>query len=301
MHERRTYLPSIQELQRREADEVPDPSAPVFSVLLPLGTSRTDFALIGRERVQIGAGAKVLEPRQGKYQWGAFVATMGSLELGAGGRVGGIYNLGHGPVVIEDRASVSGYIKAAGEVQRTNRSALRVGSMDHAPQDLEVYSFSVAFPEHAADATASDPAQPLELAAGGYGRVSVEPGCLLKISKGHYTLRALHLAPGAQLEIDNSGGPVHLWVRDALELGGETTSLSPLRNVFVGFAGGSPLELVSPFRGTLLAPNAEVQLHATADRHEGSIFARAIVVANGAELEQHHFSDEPEPRRSATN
>ncbi len=294
LRERRTYLPSIGMLEQYEHSLVRAPSTETLEVILPLGMLREDFALIGRERVELAAGAKVLEPRQKSYQWGAFIAGMGSVTIGEGARVGGIYNLGEGPTIIRRRASVSGYIKVAGEVERSPEAVVRVGVLEHVAPNLEMYSFSVTLPQQGKDVTHSDPTRSLALAPGAYGGVRVEAGCVLRISTGEYSLREMALDRGARLDIDNSGGPVYIWVGEELSLSGEMVSLSPLRNVLLGFVGDSELELASPLRATLVAPHAHVALLAAPKHHEGSVFARAITVAERAHLEHYRFSDQQE-------
>ena len=98
---------------------------------------------------------------------------------------------------------------------------------------------------------------------------------------------------GGELVINNTFGPVYIWVRDAMSVEGTLLDYWLLSNIMFGYAGQAPPKLASAFRGLLVAPRAEVTLAATALPHSGAFFAESVVVQSGAVVEHRPFVADP--------
>jgi len=125
------------------------------------------------------------------------------------------------------------------------------------------------------------------LAPGSYRTVEAPAGSVVSLRTGIYWIQALSVASGATLALDATAGPVVIYLGDELHLAGEIAATeTPWLPLFVGVRGGfsTRVELTSsPFRGTLVAPAAEVILGGT-EPHRGRFFARRLVVQAGTEI-----------------
>ena len=138
-------------------------------------------------------------------------------------------------------------------------------------------------------ARAADPAL-LDLRPGTYSTVVIEAGATAIIRSGAYYFRSLEMQPGSIVKIDNGNGPVFLWVRDALALGGtmmEDEAAKP--NVLIGYAGSAAPAITGALRATLVAPAAEVALPAGGKSHLGAVFAGSLRVDDGAVIDHRAF------------
>jgi hypothetical protein len=60
-------------------------------------------------------------------------------------------------------------------------------------------------------------------------------------------------------------------------------------NILVGYAGHSPPSIRTPFRGTLVAPSANIVLRSTETSHSGSFYGRSMALEPGTLLEGRGF------------
>jgi hypothetical protein len=100
-------------------------------------------------------------------------------------------------------------------------------------------------------------------APGSYGQVTVFTNARLQLTAGTYFFTGLQLEPQSILEVDESAGPVLIFVSQSIiyrgriaEPGGATAT------VFLGYTGTNAVFLEAPFNGTLVAPNANLTLGA---------------------------------------
>jgi hypothetical protein len=181
---------------------------------------------------------------------------------------------------LESDAVIHGYAKVAGPLALGEKARVTLGSLVSALAPVEEFRWHVEFSGQSAGDRRSDgsSAQRLELAPGRYGGLFVEPRSTIIVRTGTYWFKSLSLPDQATLEIDNSDGPVYIWVEQSLELDGVMRDLYVASNILIGYAGQKPLVVHSTVRATLVAPWAKLDLHAARAPHRGAFFARSIDV-----------------------
>lgn len=257
-----------------------------FAIPVPLGVDRAQLALVANDRLAIGKNARVTEI--GGKQFAA-VSALGGVEVDDGAAVGNVYAIGSQPVTLGNQATVHGFVKTDANLVKAASANVDVGVQEHANNQTEEYSFKVTFPTFkGADRTARAGAR-IDVSAAPWGRVVVEPAGTAVLHAGAYYFDALDVQPNGILEIDNSNGPVYLWVRSSLAMNGTSVTYKDTPNVLVGYAGSAAPQITTAFNGTLVAPAADVLLPATPQSHVGSVFAHSITLADGATLVHQAF------------
>ena len=113
---------------------------------------------------------------------------------------------------------------------------------------------------------------------GAFPAVSVRSGAHLGLSAGTYTFDSLTVDPGAVLDIDNTTGPVFIYMLNNFTFGGTVNRIANQANVLFGVVGANPVAVQSSFTGVLVAPNAALTLSSTASGDRGAFFAQSIRV-----------------------
>jgi hypothetical protein len=115
---------------------------------------------------------------------------------------------------------------------------------------------------------------------GAYGSVTVFQNATLTLSTGTYYFDTLQLESGAHVVLNQTSGPVVIYVRTTLILRGDikaaTSGAAPdLLLVYLGTVSASA---EVPFAGTLIAPNARLFLGSVTPGHTGAFFAKNLEV-----------------------
>jgi hypothetical protein len=211
----------------------------------------------------------------------------GRVLLHTGAQSGSI--LSQGPVRLDDGAIVHGDVASALTVAE-NASAVVTGTVTEnatvslpAGRDLS----GVVFPTTNSGPVNVAHLQTLALAPGAYSVASVLPSATLVLTAGTYLFEELDLHSGATLNLDQSGGPVSVFVHTTFLYQGQIAPIAGAPGGFVlGYAGDQPLLIGTRFlAGTLIAPNATVAISAREpDGFVGELFAKGIVVKQGSTL-----------------
>jgi len=261
-----------------------------LTVFVPLGVDRGKLAIAARDRLVFGPGARLLFDNGWEQ---SAVASMGQAWIGQGAQLGALY--GEGTLTtVEDGAHLRGYLEGCGTFQ-IGAARIDVGVLHRPRCELDEFQWRVAFPDHDAGnrtSRALDPA-PLDLAPGGYDRITVEPFSVLRVHSGRYYFNSLDVEQDGALELDNTLGPIEVWVRDRLQLSNGTIDYSLQPSIFFGYAGESPPAFSAELRGTFVAPAATLELPATERPHSGAFFARSITLAANARVEHRPLSKTP--------
>jgi len=206
----------------------------------------------------------------------------GALYAGAGGQVsigndatvGSIFSLS--PVLLHDRTTVS--------VIDTN-AGLTQGSTDHIGSILTTRPTFPAFPSPSAQFTGTKtetfgPDGSFTLAPGQYGPLTVYSRAKLTLSAGNYEFTSFDLEPQAVLVVPSAGSEaVHVFVKNSVIYRGSTTiaggTLAPL---YLAYFGSAAVTIESVFLGTVVAPNASLNLQSLngAGSYQGEFFAAQV-------------------------
>jgi hypothetical protein len=127
--------------------------------------------------------------------------------------------------------------------------------------------------------------QTITLAPGQYGQVQVFSGGTLVLSAGNYDITLFALFPQATIVVPTAAETVRVFVRDnILYQGNVVASAGGVAPLYLAYTGNLPVQIQSPFLGTIIAPNAVLQLEQVQGTHSGEFFANEVEV-------QHHFND----------
>jgi hypothetical protein len=144
---------------------------------------------------------------------------------------------------------------------------------------LESVVLTVQFPAHDSQIVTLQPnSGVLEIAPGAYAGFVVNRGATLKLSQGTYYFDRLDVGADAALQIDNSSGPVRVYVRDSLALKGTYSRKLSRANVLIGYSGAATVSIEKEIQAIVVASNAEVILATAAGGYYGSFFAKKLTV-----------------------
>lgn len=206
--------------------------------------------------------------------------------LATGARTGDVWSVGE--VRLAPTSRVDGTVRTAGVAISRASDAIVTGET-LTEQSLSPLSrkawlvsppsfFSPVAPNPGANQTAT-------LAPGAYQSVIVRAGATLLLKTGTYYAKSFTMASGSKVRLDQSAGPVYLYVLSALSFAGTVTATDGGRpKLLVGYLGAASVTVQSPFRGTLVAPAAEVTLAKTATAHEGAFLAARLATEAGARI-----------------
>src|SRR5690606_33024843 len=120
------------------------------------------------------------------------------------------------------------------------------------------------------------------LLPGAYGSVVVHGQSTLAIGAGTYYLEDLTLNAGSTLSVDNAPGTVLVFIRDRFVRHSTVEYSAPEQfNVLYGVIGAGPVVMDGgPFRGILVAPQADIDLHPgpsnSVPHYFGAFFGKSI-------------------------
>jgi|GEM_PF-6634026 len=121
------------------------------------------------------------------------------------------------------------------------------------------------------------------LAPGRYQKISVKPQAKLRLKTGIYYFDSLETNQNSEIILENKNGTVLIYVRDQITHAGRFVAKPSLSDVVVVYFGSKPINLLSEFDGSLVAPLADVTIHAVAGAtHDGIFYAKKILVQDSA-------------------
>ena len=181
------------------------------------------------------------------------------------------------PVFLRDRSHIFGAVTSGGGVTKSNGVVVDgnvTANTSAGPPD--VASWQISFPQSTQNVTLNR-SQSLELLAGSYSQVTVYGGAALKLRTGTYFIDQLDLESQASITLDESAGPIVLYVKSSLIYRGNVTGGTADRLLLV-YLGGQAVALETSFHGTFVAPGASVRLGVGGTPHSGAVFARDVQV-----------------------
>jgi hypothetical protein len=278
--------------QALSVDQAPGPDATdavLFTLRLPRALDPERIALLANNTVRLGTSASVTTASGSP----AAAVNIGreTTDLGAKSRSGEWWS--EAPIILRAGAHAEGPVTSASTV--TLHGGASVSGPVEEGADLEPYaetSWTVFFPPLSGhnDLEVS-PARTRTLAPDVYGKVTVQPEASLSLTTGTYFFDTFTLNALATLSLDDSKGPVIIYVRSLLALRGQIHGTGAVPNVLFAYAGEEPLLITAPFGGHLIAPNARLQLAESSDGvHAGSFFVKDLVVAPRTKIVHQPFA-----------
>lgn len=130
------------------------------------------------------------------------------------------------------------------------------------------------------------------LPPGSYGNFDVDSRNHVRLSTGTYHLLTFNTEPESQLHLDTSEGPILIYVKQGNRLdskGAVFTAAGEPGQLLLSFAGTGDVYVQGSWQGTIVAPNARIQLErpsnpgipGPAPGHQGAFFGEIVEIASG--------------------
>lgn len=196
-----------------------------------------------------------------------------SSDFGVSSVVGDITSIA--PVTLRDRAQVHGSVVSGGTVTRSNGVTITGTTTANAALGApDVVSWRIPFPQSSQDIVLP-PSQSANLPPGAYSHVTAYSSSRLSLRSGVYFMDALDLEPQSVLALDETAGPIIIYVQSGLIHRG--TVVGGAADMFLmAYLGTTPVAIESSFRGTLVAPSASIRFGVGGTTHSGTIFAKDL-------------------------
>jgi hypothetical protein len=246
-----------------------------LSISLPNTATAQRVALGAATNLTISDHSKVVE-LSGQI---STVSSVGSeqTQFGVSTSVGNVWS--KPSIFLQSNAVISGFLNIQGSItQQTGVSIAGPITQETITANSALTTWAVTFPTTGQNVQLQ-PSQHTTLAPGSYGSVSAASQAQIHLSTGTYYFTSFDFEPSAQLTIDETAGPVLLYIQSILLYKGTISHVGGGPGDFLmGCTACSDLSLQGPFSGTLVAPTANVTLTTVAGGHTGSFFANRITV-----------------------
>jgi hypothetical protein len=248
-----------------------------LSISLPPTETPASIPLAASNSLVLADRAKVLN-FNGQY---GTISNTGSVqtEVGASARVGSVWSASS--LFVRSLALVDGFVYTSPGMGATvQQGGTITGPIAEQPvvAETDLTTWDVVFPGYSTEWL--DVNNEVPLAPGSNGNVSVKSGGKLLLSSGTYYFNSLSTEPQGQIVIDESAGPVFLYIRSSFMHKGTLSHVGGgAGDLLVGCTSCSDVFLIGQFEGTLVVPQGKVTLATTAPPYVGSFFAKDIQVA----------------------
>jgi hypothetical protein len=246
----------------------------------PKSVSAQDIALAATTSLEVdGIGGRVIRSNSSLL---STITSLGKLQIDAGGSAGNLWGqtlvtllpgaTANGGVftttspVVWPGATVKGQIVTNATFTPVNSTTWPVTFPAGVVSDFEVFGGT---------STSKTP--------GRYGSVQVDAIATLNLTAGTYYMESLNLLPFSTVLIDQTNGPVFIYVHNVLCYSGtivSTTGAFP--DVLLAYFGVPAVTLAATFRGTFISTTGAVTLGDFTPAHVGAFFAPRITVSTGA-------------------
>ncbi|MEO8902260.1 MAG: SpvB/TcaC N-terminal domain-containing protein, partial [Polyangiaceae bacterium] len=250
-----------------------------FTIKLPKGVRREDIGLgTTGGSLTLADGVSVVKDGVGFGSISSVSAT-NRTNLGVAAQVQDAYTETLG-IDLRSNAHVHGTLETAADLSTQTGVAVDGSTLQNTSlQPLQSIAWTVSFPNTNSGSCSLEPNNTEVVDPGSYGDISVKSRSHLKIRSGTYYFNSLSFEPQAVLDIDNTAGPVFIYVRTSFAFSGTVVETNPTHmNFMFGVAGSGTIAIQTAFRGVLVAPYATVSLPTDSNvGHVGAFFAKALI------------------------
>lgn len=180
-------------------------------------------------------------------------------------------------VTFHNRAKAMGDATSSGTIFLKHGAEIQGVKSEHATISEESNSWQVTLPDSDHGAIQIEPDQSFVATPGDYSTLNVKSRATATLSSGTYSFKSVFVEPGAHLLLDDSQGPVFVYVRDTLLVKASPESIGgDFPKFLLGYFGTNSVHVEAPFRGTIVAPAGTLVL--SGPTLEGSFYAKDIEV-----------------------
>ncbi len=220
----------------------------------------------------------------------ATVGNAGLVEtnIGVETDVGNI--LSRARVVVRDRGRVHGFIRTSNVLEPHNLTEIDGPVVEHTPVVLPMLALDVQFPGSTQGTIEPEPDQQQSAGPGYYNKLHAKSRAQVFLSSGVYYFNEFLLEPDSKLWLEQSAGPVILYVKNAFtHRGAILDQAGGFPRLFIGYLGASVAIVESVYRGTLSAPNAKINIATVSETYEGAFHGKDIEVFPDAQICHRRF------------
>jgi choice-of-anchor A domain-containing protein len=260
-----------------------------LSVHLPRGLAFSSVAVHAEGAAVTLGTSSTVRGSSGGYGNLTSVGNTGT-TLAAGARAGSILSVPS--ISLAGNAQVFGVAHSEGDIQLGTGALIeghqgphqQLGPFSEARLDF-VYP-TTSEPDHVTNLLF--PFNPLADVA--YGKVVVTPLSSMFLTGGEYHFNALTVDILGHVLIDNSNGPVLVFIHGPFTNTGNITVQDPsLGNVLFAVTGTQGVLLAGHFQGVIFAPNAPVQLSPLGGKYTGAFFGSSVNLLPGTQISQQPY------------
>ncbi|MET0794651.1 MAG: C-type lectin domain-containing protein [Polyangiaceae bacterium] len=233
--------------------------------------SATDAIVTADDRVVLGDGVA-------PETISAFGAAQ--TQVGAGAIVRGNVTA-VGPVQVRSQATVTGFVRSGAGITTQPPVTISGGQFQNAAVTGVPTTWTVDFPATNAGDVILQPDTTRTLAPGSWKALNVNARAKLFLSSGTYFFDSYNTEPNAQIFLNRAAGPIFIYVRTTFTHKAVFVSNGGLDGeTLFSVLGSSNVVFGSALLGTVVAPNATIELQRSSDNkpHRGAAFGKQIQV-----------------------
>jgi hypothetical protein len=251
----------------------------IASITVPAGVDYKGLAVGAASGLTVSDRAQLLGPTPGTFSASSSTGSIQS-TYGANSKVGDITSLGN--VWLGSGATVGGSIRSGSSI-----TGAPIGVPVSPNQAITPSTFTWTVPFNTSTNNITQSAGTTTLPAGSYGNVIVNGGTLV-LNSGTYYFDSLTLQSSSKVTVNNASSPTFLYVKTSLAY--RTTLTATAANLMLVYFGSTGIAMETPFKGTLIAPNASVRFAVGGVPHSGSGFGKTILVDPDVKFTRQTFS-----------
>jgi hypothetical protein len=209
------------------------------------------------------------------------VGARSSVVVGVNTKVGSI--TAQSSVTLNSNAAVGGNVTTAGSI--TAQSGVTVAGTETTQANLTPFAtevWPVEQPDNPANPIDYEPGTSGSITPGSYGAVAIKSRSTLTLTAGAYGFTSFDLEPQATLVVDDTAGPVRIYVQNTIVYGGAIARKGGGQPaLLLAQVGAAPVAINATFTGELVAPSAALTLGPGQTPHAGTFLAQSIDVRPG--------------------
>jgi hypothetical protein len=232
-----------------------------------------NYTLFATNELRVNDGARV----QSGGSW-AGIGSSGTLatNIGVGAKVGSIMSTPS--VTLRNDAAVYGGVLSSNQVSLQSGASVTGSVETFTPLRFSALDCAIPPSFGTGAAVNVEGGQQKTLAPGSYAALSVKSNGTLTLSAGDYYFASLSLEPQGTVRFNTVAGAVRLYVKSSFTYKGSFVDTAGRKDrILVVYTGTQLAAIESRFLGTIVAPNAKIELKSvTAPGHVGTFFGKQV-------------------------
>jgi DNA-binding protein YbaB len=234
-----------------------------------------DLVIYAKGTLKLNDRVKVRSLNCSNWGWIANAAAT-STALGNTCETGNVSS--RAKIVLNDHGKIHGFAATEDVLEQHADPTVDGAILEHLTLVLPDLALNVPFPGVTIGTIDLEPGQTQTAPPGYYANLHPKNGAIATLSSGVYYFNTLFLEPGSTVKLNQSSGPVVIWVKSSFTHRGTFVDVANgFPRLFIGYVGTSTAIVETKFRGTLSAPNTKISI-STIQSHEGAFHGRDVEV-----------------------